>query len=134
MWAVKSSVRSLADMRPRLPMWEKCFPQILICILMKQSILMPSPRTDIHPVFPEGVLEEIRDDAVRIFKAVDGYGLSRVDFFLEKDTNEVIFNEINTLPGFTGISMYPVLWEDKGVDKGSLIDALIQQAFERYGA
>ncbi len=91
-------------------------------------------RTDIHPVFPEGVLEEIRDDAVRIFKAVDGYGLSRVDFFLEKDTNEVIFNEINTLPGFTGISMYPVLWEDKGVDKGSLIDALIQQAFERYGA
>ena len=91
-------------------------------------------KTDIHPVFPEGVLDELRDDAVRIFKAVDGYGLSRVDFFLEKDTNEVIFNEINTMPGFTGISMYPMLWEDKGVDKSRLIDALISQAFERYGA
>lgn len=71
---------------------------------------------------------------MRIFKAVDGYGLSRVDFFLEKDTNDIVFNEINTLPGFTGISMYPVLWEDKGVEKSSLIDRLIAQAFERYGA
>ena len=91
-------------------------------------------RTDIHPDLPDGVYEEVREDAVRIFKAVDGYGLSRVDFFLEKDTNDIVFNEINTLPGFTVISMYPVLWEDKGVEKSSLIDRLIAQAFERYGA
>lgn len=90
-------------------------------------------RTDIHPVFPEGVMEKVRDAAVRIFKAVDGYGLARVDFFLEKDSNEVIFNEINTLPGFTAISMYPVLWEDQGIEKSRLIDSLIEQAFERYG-
>lgn len=91
-------------------------------------------RTDLRPVFPEGVLEEVRDDAVRIFQTVDGYGLARVDFFLEKDTNAVIFNEINTLPGFTGISMYPMLWEDQGVEKSQLIDRLIAQAFERYKA
>ena len=69
-----------------------------------------------------------------IFKAVDGYGLARVDFFLEKDTNQVVFNEINTLPGFTGISMYPMLWADKGVDAFTLIDTLIAQAFKRFGA
>lgn len=91
-------------------------------------------RTDIHPVLPEGVLEKVRDAAVSIFKAVDGYGLARVDFFLEKGSNEVVFNEINTLPGFTGISMYPVLWEDQGIGKTRLIDSLIEQAFERYGA
>ncbi|MBB5263198.1 D-alanine-D-alanine ligase [Catenibacillus scindens] len=91
-------------------------------------------RTDIHPAFPKGVLDEVRDDAVRIFKAVDGYGLARVDFFLEKDTNQVVFNEINTLPGFTGISMYPMLWADKGVDAFTLIDTLIAQAFKRFGA
>lgn len=90
-------------------------------------------RTDIHPVFPEGVMEKVRDAAVRIFRAVDGYGLARVDFFLEKDSNEVIFNEINTLPGFTAISMYPVLWEDQGIKKSHLIDSLIEQAFQRYG-
>ena len=91
-------------------------------------------RTDLRPEFPDGVLSRVRDVAVRIFKAVDGYGLSRVDFFLEKDTNEVIFNEINTLPGFTAISMYPALWEDRGIEKACLIDSLIAQAFERYGA
>lgn len=91
-------------------------------------------RTDLRPAFPEGILEEVRDDAVRIFRAVDGYGLARVDFFLEKDTNAVVFNEINTLPGFTGISMYPMLWEDQGVEKSQLIDRLIAQAFERYKA
>ena len=91
-------------------------------------------RTDIRPVFPEGVLEQVRDDAVRIFRAVDGYGLARVDFFLEKDTNCVVFNEINTLPGFTGISMYPMLWEDQGLAKAELIDRLIAQAFDRYKA
>ncbi len=92
----------------------------------------PVSRTELHPVFSDGVLEEIRRDAVEIFKRVDGYGLARVDFFLEKDTNEVVFNEINTLPGFTSISMYPMLWADKGVDNAALIDRLIELAFSRY--
>lgn len=88
-------------------------------------------KTDVHPVLPEGKEEEIRKAAVAIFKAVDGFGLSRVDFFLTRDTNEVIFNEINTLPGFTAISMYPMLWENKGMDKKTLIDKLINLAFNR---
>ena len=63
---------------------------------------------------------------------MDGYGLARVDFFLTTDTNEVVFNEINTLPGFTAISMYPMLWEAKGLDKKQLIQKLIDLAMTRY--
>ena len=89
-------------------------------------------KTDVNPVFPEGKEDEIRKDAVAIFKAVDGFGLARIDFFLEKDTNEVVFNELNTMPGFTAISMYPMLWENKGLDKKTLVDKLIQSAFNRH--
>ena len=88
-------------------------------------------KTTTTPVLPDGKLEEIRKDAVAIFRAVDGFGLSRVDFFLEKGTNEVVFNEINTLPGFTSISMYPMLWADMGYDKKALTTKLIESAFER---
>ena len=76
-------------------------------------------------------MEEIRKDSVAIFKAVDGFGLSRVDFFVTKDTGEVVFNEINTLPGFTAISMYPMLWEHRGISKPQLVEKLIQMAFAR---
>ena len=76
--------------------------------------------------------EEIRKDAVAIFKALDCSGLSRVDFFLTKDTNEVVFNEINTLPGFTAISMYPMLWEARGLSKKALVQKLIDLAMNRY--
>lgn len=89
-------------------------------------------RTDVSPVLPEGKEDEIRRDAVKIFKAVDGFGLARVDFFLENGTNEVVFNELNTMPGFTSISMYPMLWEKKGIDKRKLVDMLIDNAFTRY--
>lgn len=89
-------------------------------------------KTVVEPVLPDGKEEEIRKDALAIYKAVDGFGLARVDFFLEKDTNEVVFNELNTMPGFTSISMYPMLWEARGVDKRALIDKLIQNAFERH--
>lgn len=91
----------------------------------------PESKTVIGPELPEGVEEKIREAAVKIFRAVDGFSLSRVDFFLRKGTNEVIFNEINTLPGFTAISMYPMLWEAKGIDKKELVDKLIQTAYER---
>lgn len=89
-------------------------------------------KTDLSPVLPEGKEEEIRTAAVKIFRALDGYGLSRVDFFLTRDTNEVVFNEINTLPGFTNISMYPMLWEKRGLSKPELIERLIAGAFSRY--
>lgn len=88
-------------------------------------------KTVISPELPEGVEETIRKAAVEIFRAVDGFGLSRVDFFVEKDTNEVVFNEINTLPGFTAISMYPMLWEAKGIGKKELVNKLIDLAFVR---
>ena len=88
-------------------------------------------RTVIDPELPEGKTEEIRAAAKAIFQAVDGCGLARVDFFLEKGTNRVVFNEINTLPGFTAISMYPMLWEARGRKKPELVEALIQSAYTR---
>lgn len=88
-------------------------------------------RTVIDPDLPEEVKEEIRRNAMAIFREVGGFGLSRVDFFVEKDTNEVIFNEINTLPGFTNISMYPMLWEANGIKKEELLDRIIELAYER---
>ncbi len=91
----------------------------------------PASETDTHPVFPEGKEDEIRDAAVKIFKAVGGHGLSRVDFFLEHGTNRVVFNEINTLPGFTSISMYPMLWKAADMSLTELIGKLIESAFYR---
>lgn len=88
-------------------------------------------KTVISPELPEGKTEEIRNAAKAIFSALDGYGLSRVDFFLEKDTNKVVFNEINTLPGFTSISMYPMLWKAKGLNIEELVEKLIQLALVR---
>ena len=61
---------------------------------------------------------------------MDGFGLSRVDFFARED-GEIVFNEINTMPGFTAISMYPMLFEAAGIGKKELIDKLIDLAFER---
>lgn len=91
----------------------------------------PDSETDVHPQLPPGKEEEIREKAIRIFGAVGGWGLSRVDFFLEEDTNRVIFNEINTFPGFTAISMYPMLWQAAGLDLPRLLDALIEEAMRR---
>ncbi|MDD6212066.1 MAG: D-alanine--D-alanine ligase [Clostridiales bacterium] len=88
-------------------------------------------RTVIGPELPEGKAEEIRRAAAAIFRAVDGRGLSRVDFFMENGTDRIVFNEINTLPGFTAISMYPMLWNEKGLDKKALVEKLIVSAGER---
>lgn len=79
---------------------------------------------------PEGISNEIRSTAIKAFKAVDGKGLSRVDFFVENGTNRIIINEINTLPGFTQISMYPKLWEEAGIKYSDLLDELIKLAKE----
>ncbi len=79
---------------------------------------------------PEDISKKIRSTAIKAFKAVDGKGLSRVDFFVENDTNRIIINEINTLPGFTQISMYPKLWEEAGIKYKDLLDELIKLAKE----
>ncbi len=91
-------------------------------------------KTVVDPELPEGKAAEIREKAVAIFKALDGYGLSRVDFFLTNDGNEVVFNEINTLPGFTAISMYPMLWEARGLSKEEVVQKQIDLAMVRYDA
>lgn len=88
-------------------------------------------KTVVDPELPEGVRETIREAAMDIFTALDGFGLSRVDFFVENETDEVVFNEINTLPGFTEISMYPMLWEAYGMDKKTLVNRLISMSKER---
>jgi D-alanine-D-alanine ligase len=72
--------------------------------------------------------DEIKELAIKAFKAVDGKGLSRVDFFIRKSDNKVYINEINTLPGFTQISMYPKLWEQCGIEYSKLLDELIKLA------
>ena len=79
----------------------------------------------------EEITKYIRETAVKVFKAVDGHGLARVDFFLDKKTGEVYLNELNTLPGFTKISMYPKLWEATGIPYSELLDRLIELAFEK---
>lgn len=78
---------------------------------------------------PENISDEIRNTAIKAFKAVDGSGLARVDFFIENETNRVIINEINTMPGFTQISMYPKLWGEMGLSYPELLDRLIELAF-----
>lgn len=88
-------------------------------------------QTILNPELPDGVAEQIRDAAKRIFVALDGFGLSRVDFFYDTVNGEIVFNEINTLPGFTSISMYPMLWEERGVEKQELVTRLIEMADER---
>jgi D-alanine-D-alanine ligase len=81
---------------------------------------------------PKGLAERIRDLSKRAFLALDGSGLSRVDFLLNGKTNELFLNEVNTMPGFTRISMYPKLWEASGVPYPRLIDRLIELALERH--
>jgi len=81
---------------------------------------------------PEEKAEEIRRMAIEVYKAIDCAGLARVDFFLEKETMKVYVNEINTMPGFTKYSMYPLLWEATGLPYPKLIDRLIALALERY--
>jgi len=80
---------------------------------------------------PEGVVTEIQRLAVVTFRTLCCEGMARVDFFLRHDT-EVVVNEINTIPGFTRISMYPKMWEASGISYTELIDRLIQLAMERH--
>lgn len=89
------------------------------------QLVIPAP-------IPEDVSEEVRGLAVRAFRMLDCAGMARVDFFLERDTNRVLLNEVNTIPGFTGISMYPKLWEATGLPIADLVQRLVELAIERH--
>ncbi|MEX2426163.1 MAG: D-alanine--D-alanine ligase family protein [Thermomicrobiaceae bacterium] len=83
------------------------------------------------PVSPE-VSDEVRRIAVDVFKLLDCAGLARVDCFLERETEKIYLNEVNTIPGFTPISMYPKLWDATGIPFDELISRLIELAIERH--
>jgi D-alanine-D-alanine ligase len=88
------------------------------------GLLIPAP-------LPDEMSACIREYAVRAYKAIDCAGMARVDFFVEKDTNQIYLNELNSIPGFTTISMYPKLWEASGLSYSKLVDRLIELAIER---
>lgn len=75
--------------------------------------------------------DQVQDYAIRTYKAIDCAGMARVDFLLDKDTGKLHLNEVNTIPGFTSISMYPKLWEASGLSYAKLVDELIELALER---
>lgn len=88
------------------------------------GLLIPAP-------LPQEVSAQVQDLALRAFKAIDAAGMARVDFLLDKSSNELYLNELNTIPGFTKISMYPKLWEASGIPNASLVDRLIELALQR---
>lgn len=81
---------------------------------------------------PEAKVDEIKELAVMAYRAVNAEGMARVDFLVEKDTLKVYINEVNTIPGFTRISMYPKLMEYSGIPYGQLLDRLIEMAIKRW--
>ncbi|MCT4593729.1 MAG: D-alanine--D-alanine ligase [Anaeromicrobium sp.] len=91
----------------------------------KSKMIIPAP-------IEEKYSEKIRELAIEAYKAIDASGISRVDCFLNEETGEIYINELNTMPGFTKYSMYPLLWENTGVKYSDLIDKLIDFAFNRY--
>ena len=82
------------------------------------------------PIAPE-IQSEVQRIAIEAFRALDLAGMARVDFFLERGTDRLYLNEVNTIPGFTSISMYPMLWEASGMPIGELVDRLVSLAVER---
>ena len=91
----------------------------------KSQLVIPAP-------LDGPTTERVQSLAIAAFKAIDGNGLARVDFFVHRETGAITLNEVNTLPGFTPISMYPKLWAASGVPYAELINRLIQLAFEHH--
>jgi D-alanine-D-alanine ligase len=89
------------------------------------KLLIPAPLDD-------GQVAEIQDLSVRAFLAVECAGMARVDFMLHRESGEFVVNELNTIPGFTAISMYPKLWEASGLGHNELLDRLLELALERH--
>lgn len=80
----------------------------------------------------EEISETVRDMAIRAFLSIDGSGLSRVDFFMRRSDGQLFINEVNTLPGFTPFSMYPLMWKETGMTYRELLDKLIELALRRH--
>jgi hypothetical protein len=89
------------------------------------TLLIPAPLNDTEQA-------DVRRLALAAFRAVDGAGMSRVDFLMSRDTGDLFVNEVNTIPGFTTISMYPKMWEASGLPYPALLDRLIALALERH--
>ena len=70
--------------------------------------------------------------ALKAYKAIDGEGFARVDFFIDRHNGEIYLNEINTIPGFTKYSMFPMLWEEAGVKYADQLERIIELGYERY--
>ncbi|MCD6401059.1 MAG: D-alanine--D-alanine ligase [Anaerolineales bacterium] len=90
----------------------------------RSKLLIPAP-------ISEALMNEMRDIAIKAYKAIDCAGMARVDFLLDRETETFYLNEINTIPGFTQISMYPKLWDATGLPYADLLDQLISLALER---
>jgi D-alanine-D-alanine ligase len=91
----------------------------------ESRILIPAP---IAPA----LAEQVREMGIQAFKAIDGAGLARVDFLLDRATETLYLNEVNTMPGFTSISMYAKMWQASGLSYGALLDRLVELALERH--
>ena len=90
------------------------------------------PNTEVKADLSKELTDKIRALAIKAFKAIDGRGLSRVDFFVEKKTNEIFINEINTMPGFSDHSMYPQLFKASGISFKELLNKIIDLAWESH--
>jgi D-alanine-D-alanine ligase len=92
----------------------------------RSELLIPAP-------LPREVADLVQYLAVKAYRAIDCAGMARVDFLLDRDSGKLFLNELNTIPGFTRISMYPKLWEASGLSYPALVDRLIELALERKG-
>jgi len=97
----------------------------------EDKYLLDLARTQVPALLPAERTAELQNLAVQCYRAVECEGMARVDFFLEKQTDRLYINEINTIPGFTSISMYPKMWEHSGIGFGELLDRLIALALDR---
>jgi len=98
----------------------------------EDKYLLDKAGTKVPAELSPAITEELRHLAVECYRAVECEGMARVDFFLEADTERLYINEINTIPGFTSISMYPKMWEHSGIPFPKLLDQLIQLALDRH--
>lgn len=92
------------------------------------------PKMKIPADLPADISDTIRSYAVRAFSAIDGAGFARCDFFIDKDSGSIYLNEINTIPGFTKFSMFPLLWENTGLPYSQTVERIIGLGYERYHA
>lgn len=111
----------VGEIRPRRPFYD----YVAKYVSDDSELLIPAP-------LDAGVAEEVRALALRAYKAIDCAGLGRVDLLMDEETGRCYLNEINTIPGFTRISMYPKLWEASGISYPELLDRLIELALERH--